>query len=181
MKLIAFTILFFLVNSGYSQKRETITITIDPHLSLQNYEHFKRLTLNSSDSDVDYVDGFDFDWGYTYKLKIIREALASTLSDGTRYRYQLEKIISRTKASDTAQFRLLVDPKVYYYEDASLEKEQNNSLRQLNDSTFLYFNSVEIEVPFFLIETFHEHSQSSKPRIGTFTYINEKKIRLIKF
>jgi hypothetical protein len=181
MNFIAVIFFFFAVNLVYSQKKESINITIDPHLTLQNYEHYKRLILNSPDADVEYIDGFDFDWGYTYKLKIKREVLSPILSDGTKYRHQLEKIISKTKVSDTVQFTLSIDPKIYYYQLDPSEEEQNNSLRQLNDSTYLYFNNVEIEVPLFLMEKFYAHSQSSQSKIGTFIYINEKRIRLIKF
>ena len=36
----------------------------------QNYEHFKRLVLDSPDSEAEYIKGFDFNWGYTYTLKV---------------------------------------------------------------------------------------------------------------
>lgn len=36
----------------------------------QNYEHFKRLVLDSPDSEADYIHGFDFECGYDYTIKV---------------------------------------------------------------------------------------------------------------
>ena len=36
----------------------------------QNYEHFKRLVLNTSNYNVEYINGFDFDWGSYYVLEV---------------------------------------------------------------------------------------------------------------
>ena len=45
-------------------------IKIKPYKYTQNYEHFKRLILDSPNSEASYVDGFDFEWGYFYILKV---------------------------------------------------------------------------------------------------------------
>lgn len=164
----------------YGQKIEFQTITINPHLTFQNYEHFKRLTLSSSDSDVEYIEGFKFDWGYTYNLRVKRIKLESTSSDGTQFEYSLEKIITKTKEADTSRFNLCLDGKRYYYQVDSTEKEMNRTLIPINDSTFLYFDSIEIEVPTSLIQEFQSTLESTTNKVGTFIYINEKRIRLIK-
>ena len=90
MKPTIITLLLFLSKILYSQDFKFITI--DPYLSFQNYEHFKRLTLSSPDSNAEFVEGFDFQWGYTYNLKVKQTKLDQTLSDGTQFRYSLEKI-----------------------------------------------------------------------------------------
>ena len=68
----------------------------------QNYEHFKRLVLDSPDSEAEYIDGFDFEWGYYYTLKV-KEKKVGPLSDGTRYDYFLLKVISKEKVAEPAQ------------------------------------------------------------------------------
>ena len=85
----------------------------------QNYEHFKRLVLNSLDSEVEYIDGFDFEWGYYYTLRV-KELDVGMLSDGTRYEYSLLKVISKDKVSDTVIFSMSIDPLRYYHK---LEEE----------------------------------------------------------
>lgn len=37
---------------------------------IPNYEHYKRLVLNSPDSESEYITDFDFEWGYNYILKV---------------------------------------------------------------------------------------------------------------
>jgi hypothetical protein len=180
MKFTAITLLLFLSKILYGQ--EFKFITIDPYLSFQYYEHFKRLTLSSPDSDLDFLEGFDFQWGYTYKLKVKQTKLDQMLSDGTQFRYSLEKIISKTKVNDTTQFKLSLDPNRYYYEVDSTEKQLNQTFSRINDSTFLYLDEVEIEVPSALIEAMNSIVEGQALKVGTFIFVADKRnrIRLIK-
>ena len=52
MKELIFALAFTLPLFAFSQNSSLQTITIEPYLSFQNYEHFKRLVLNSNDSHV---------------------------------------------------------------------------------------------------------------------------------
>ena len=45
----------------------------------QNYEHFKRLVLNSSAIEADFIEDFEFQWGYCYTLKVKEEKIPSWL------------------------------------------------------------------------------------------------------
>jgi len=57
--LVFLTIIF---NSNLlSQTIEDKTISIGFSLSFQNYEHYKRLILDSPDSHIEYLDGFNFE------------------------------------------------------------------------------------------------------------------------
>ena len=171
-----------LTGIAYGQNFEFITITINPYLSFQNYEHFKRLILSSPDSNIEYLEGFEFQWGYTYKLKVKQTKLNSMLSDGTQFEYSLEKIISKTKVQDTTQFKMLLDANRYYYEVDSAEQELNKTFSRINDSTFIYLDEVEIEVPSTLIEEMKSIIEGKTRKMGTFIYVAEKRnrIRLIK-
>ena len=172
--------MFFLTGITYAQNSIDKTITIGPNLSFQNYEHFKRLTLQSPDSDIEYLDGFEFDWGYTYKLRVKETKLKSMLSDGTQYNYSLVKIISKKKENDTTQFRMMLDANIYYYNVDSTELALDNTFRKINDTIFIYFDKVEIEVPPTLIEEFNLILKNQTRKVGIFCYVNRKRIRLIK-
>lgn len=178
LKITIFSIL--LSSIIHCQEIKIKTITIHPYLSFQNYEHFKRLTLNSPDSEAEYIENFEFHWGYTYKLKVKETKLKSRLSDGTQYTYTLEKIISKTKEKDNSNFKLFLNASRYYDEVDTTEQNINKTFSQINDSTFLYFNEVEIEVPTSLIKEFKTIIENKLSKTGTFTYISEKKVRLIK-
>jgi hypothetical protein len=68
--LLSISVPFFFCVSAFCQKTKERTISIEPYLSFQNYEHFKRLTLKSPDSEIESLEGFKFDWGYNYKIRV---------------------------------------------------------------------------------------------------------------
>lgn len=102
------------------------------------------------------------------------------LSDGTRYEYSLLKVISKEKVSDTVIFRMFIDPLSYYHK---LEEDgiSNYNLSQLNDSTYLYMDNVEIEVPHKFLESFRKKTDNEIGFIGNFKFVNEKRVRLVSF
>ena len=154
-------------------------IKIKPYMYTQNYEHFKRLVLDSPNSEAEYVDGFDFEWGYSYTLKV-KEIYIGELSDGTRYKYSLLKVISKEKVYDTVIFRMYIDPLRYYHK---LEDEgvSNYTLSQLNDSTYLYLDQVEIEIPHNFLESFIKRKDNEIGFRGDFKFVNRKRVRLVSF
>ena len=145
----------------------------------QNYEHFKRLVFQSPDSEAEFIDGFNFEWGYYYTLRV-KELEIGQLSDGTCYEYYLLKVISKEKVSDTVIFRMFIDPLRYYHK---LEEDgiSNYTLSQLNDSTYLYMDNVEIEVPQKFLESFRERIGNEIGFRGNFNFVNGKRIRLVSF
>lgn len=172
--------MLILTSVTYSQKVKFKTITVQPYLSFQNYEHFKRLTLTSLDSHAEYIAGFEFEWGYTYKLKVKETKLKSSYSDGTQFEYVLKKVVSKTKAADSSAFTLMLDANRYYYQVEADEQEMNKTFHQINDSTFSYFDKVEIEVSPSIMQEFNAIVEGKTRKMGTFVYLNAKKIRLVK-
>ena len=55
-----------------AQNVQIKTITVEPYMSTENYEHFKRMVPNSSDSHARYIDGFDFIGDIGTHLKSVR-------------------------------------------------------------------------------------------------------------
>tara|TARA_B100000809_G_scaffold255820_1_gene294917 strand:+ start:1497 stop:2042 length:546 start_codon:yes stop_codon:yes gene_type:complete len=181
MKLVLIHLIALLSISAFSQTVSNTTITIDPNLSFQNYEHFKRLTLNSPDSPIQYLDGFNFEWGYTYSVSVKETKLKFTLSDGKQYDYTLNHIISKTKVSDSTQFKLFLDPSRYYHQVDSTDQLENSTLKLIDDNTYTYFDKVEIEVPDNLKIVFNQIIEDKISRLGHFIFINDKRIRLVHF
>jgi hypothetical protein len=113
-------------------------------------------------------------------LKVKVTDLRQALSDGTRKKYELISIISITKERDSTQFQLYLSSKRYYHQVDSSEQEMDSTFSKLKDSTFLYFNSVEIEVPPAYKKKFESILEGKMSVSGTFTFIDQKRIRLIK-
>lgn len=179
MKQFVFALFFTLSSIVYCQNVSEKHLKIDPFLSLQNYEHFKRLCLNSSDQQIDFIQGFEFEWGYEYQLIVKQTKLKQSLTDGTNYTYSLDKIVSKVKVADTTQFKLFLDAHRYYYQLPENEIELNNTFKQLNDSVFLYFDNVEIVVPQSLKNDFDSIVDGSIRKFGNFVFENKNRIRLI--
>ena len=152
-------------------------IKIETYMYTQNYEHFKRLVFQSPDSEAEYIDGFNFEWGYYYTLRV-KELDIGELSDGTRYEYSLLKVISKEKVSDTVMFRMFIDPLRYYHK---LEEDgiSNYTLSQLNDSTYLYMDNIEIEIPQKFLEYFLKKIDNEIGFRGNFKFVNGRRIRLV--
>lgn len=178
MKQIIYILVFFPL-FAIGQNVSIQTITIEPHLSLQNYEHFKRLVLNSTDSEVEYIEGFDFEWGFKYQLKVKVNELIPEMSDGTKYEFEIDQIISKTKISSSTEFKLFIDPQVYYNDYEAEDGEKNQSLKFLGNYTYLYFDEVEIEVPKKLKDKFQKIATGKIGKRGKFIFINKKRIRLV--
>ena len=140
-----FFIVYFFSSSSFAQTFTFKNINVKPHMVHQNYEHFKRLVLDSPDSEAEYIKGFDFEWGYAYKLKV-KETKIGPLSDGTNFEYSLVKIIKKEKVSDTINFLLVIDPLVRY---TKLDEDgiENFSLKKVDAYEYLYMDEVYIEIP----------------------------------
>jgi hypothetical protein len=179
MKELIFALAFTLPLFAFSQNSSLQTITIEPYLSFQNYEHFKRLVLNSNDSQAEYIEGFEFEWGFKYQLKVKVTEMIPELSDGTQYEFALDQLISKIKIIDSTEFKLLIDPLIYYNDSEVADGGMNHSLKSLNDSTYLYFDLVEIEVPEILKDKFRKIAFGKTGRVGKFIFINKKRIRLV--
>lgn len=145
----------------------------------QNYEHFKRLVLDSPDSEAEYIHGFDFEWGYDYTIKV-KETEIGPLSDGTNFEYSLVKIIKKEKVADIVNFLLVIDPLVRY---TKLDEDgiENYALKQINDSLYLYMNEVYIEIPKGLNHKFLDLVEKETGFLAKFNYLTNKKIRLLSF
>ena len=169
-------IFLFIPTLFFGQQIAYKTITVEPYMYTQNYEHFKRLVLKSTDSAAGFIDGFDFEWGYYYTLKV-KENKVGPLSDGTMYDYSLLKIISKKLAPDSMQFIMYIDPLFYYHKS----EENLATLSAINDSIYLYMEKVEIEIPSKLYEYFHKKIDNDKGFRGSFKFVNSKRIRLVNF
>jgi len=176
-------ILFLMLLQGTISFGQTITkknITVEAALSYQSYEHFNRLTLESFDSHAEYIDGFDFDWGYKYVLYVKETKLAETLSDGTQYDYELIKIVSKTKVDDSKIFRLYLDSEIYPTQAENAANGGETTLVKLNDSLYRYFEEIEIEVPEELREQFEEVATGNRRCVGHFAFMGDHRIRLLR-
>ena len=173
---IKLVFLFILISTiGKSQSNKTQTITVEPYMELANDAFFKKLTIKSNDSYADFIQGFDFQWGYSYKLKIKIKKLENPPEDASDTDYILLKTISKTKVPDNYQFKMLLDKDLYLGPG-----EQASNFKSINDSTYTYFDKIEIEIASIFKYDFNKIINEGQVRYGNFIFISPKKIKLIK-
>jgi hypothetical protein len=94
------------------------------------------------------------------------------------YDYSLIETISKTKVADSTTFTMSVDPLRYYENQADIPS--NSTLKILNDSTYLYMDLVELEIPQQEQSRFRTNNDNGVPFVGDFHFVNERRIRLIQ-
>jgi hypothetical protein len=177
MRNVLFIFGFFsLTFLAHAQK--VSTIILEPFMITQNYEHFKRLVLNTSNYNVEYINGFDFDWGSYYVLEV-EENKISPLSDGTEFEHDLIKVVSKKSVNDSFVFLMSVDPLRYYslIDEPNIE---NYTLNIINDTVYKYMNEIEIEIPNEINQSFKKQTDNLKSVTGKFKFLSKDRIRLIQ-
>jgi Domain of unknown function (DUF4377) len=181
LRVLCLFIFSSIFNSLNSQSEKIRTISVDPYLSFENYEHFKRLVIGSQESSCSSIQGFNFEWGYFYKLKIKETEFDYPRSDGEQFSCSLLEVISKEEVRDTFQFRLFLDANLYYNNDPSIPDFNGRLMKVLDDSSYLYFNQIELEIPLDLQEVFNAILEGKINKNGLFNFISTRRIRLIRF
>ncbi|GAB5416602.1 MAG: hypothetical protein Crog4KO_34260 [Crocinitomicaceae bacterium] len=164
--------LFVLISVQLSAQTTIKTVTIDPYKSLSYGAFFKSLTLHSEDTHAEYIDGFEFEWGYTYELKLKSTKLTSPPEDGSDTDYALIKEISKTKAPDDYRFELRLENEVYLGGDSA------EALTEIDDSSYMYLREIKIVVPEELQEEFQQVIEQGKSKVGVFGFNDDGSIQL---
>ena len=96
--------------------------------------------------------------------------------DGSDTDYILATTVSKTKVPDNYQFRMLLDTKVY----PDLDTTTWSNIKPVNDSTYNYFDKIDIEIPSSLKNEFKKTMAEEQERYGNFVFISPTKVKLIK-
>lgn len=150
------------------------TVEVSPFKSHQNYEHFKRLTLACDPADVEFIQGFDYEWGYTYSLEVKEKRFEETLSDGTQAEYILERVVSKTPVAPGTSFTLYLDGQMYYHNDP-----EGVVLKHVEGHTWRYFDEVEFEVPEALHARIAAIAAGNASASGQFVFDSPHALRLV--
>ena len=159
-------------------KTTVIDVNILPYKSLTNGAFFKSLVLKSDEAPLEYVSGFDFEWGYNYKLRVKKTELAQPMQDASSVEYALVKVLSKTKASAKDTFQLLLSAEKYL---GGGEEEDFVMMKALNDSTYIYDDEITFVVPSELKERFQKVFKPNSYVFGKFVFGEGAKIRLVGF
>jgi hypothetical protein len=150
------------------------TIIVEPYKSMQNYEHFRRLVIESSDPKIEFLQEYDFMWGIRKKILVETTKLKSILSDGTNY---MHRYLSTLKMDSTDTFLLSLNGELYYGSNLP----ESRTLKRIEEGKYKYFDEVNIIVPVpFRSEIRRIRDNKMKSR-GLFVYVDPQTIRPVGF
>jgi hypothetical protein len=169
-----------LLNSlGNAQINSVKQIQVDGSMEFQHYEHFKRLVLKTSEPKLEFIEGFELEWGYHYVITVVEEKFKIRLSDGTESRYVLKEVISKEKIAADHSFQLFLDAHRYYENTSDYDLDAAATFTQVDKNLYRYFDTILIEVPEHLERKFLSILSGEHKQTGTFQNTDRNRIRLV--
>ena len=144
MKQLLFSLFIVLsINTLAQDKVSTEIVKIEPYKMVTNGAFFQVMVLVSPDEpSLEYISGFDFEWGYNYVVKVKKTKLAQPMMDASNTEYELIEVVSKTKADPDLTFSLYLQRELYLGHG----EENDSSIMQIDDTTYRLLNEVNFTV-----------------------------------
>ncbi len=175
MKKFLFPLLLICTMQSEAQKSTNKTILVEPYKTLSYGAFFKDLSLKSEPYSG-YIEGFNFEWGYTYILKIRETELRNPPEDGSSSNYKLIKELSKKKVADDYTFLMHLHYEVYLGPSTS---EVTSPFKLIEPGVYRYFDEINIEVPLEFEADFAAVLNAEKNTEAEFIIISPKQIRMV--
>ena len=115
ISMILFLSLIGLAGCNSSNNKEEKTIFIN-HFKMECTLQSAQMCMQSRDSEeaqwehfYEDIAGFDYEWGYTYRLKVEVENINSSEANASSKKYTLLQVLEKTKVSSDVLFELSVN------------------------------------------------------------------------
>lgn len=176
MKYVAIAFCLLTGFSVFAQDVSTQrTVLIEPFLKLSYGAFFKSLVLSSPDCSIEHLSDFLFEWGYRYELKVQETILENPPMDGSSLTYKLLKVVSKEPTDSDYTFLLSLESDIYLGPG-----EQECSFTVINDSTYRYFDRVDLIIPKNMRESFQQVLLPASSAQGEFRVIDSSTLELIR-
>lgn len=169
--------LFWTSSLSAQDRHEVIQITVEPYKSLAYGAFFKSLELKATDTSVDYISDFDFEWGYLFDLRVKKTYLAQPPMDASSVTFSLLEVISMTPVDKDYTFKLLLENEL----DLGPPEDETPrvTLVPVADLEYRYLDEINIIVPPELFGKFSKVIYQNASKRGTFRFLPSGKILLI--
>lgn len=148
------------------------TIIIEPYLALTNGAFFTSLSLVSDNPYVEYVNGFNFERGYRYQLRVKETIYAYPPEDASDRSYDLIQLKYKTKSYESFEMILL--------NELYLSEPKKESINKLKNGLYSYHNSMNFRVPPMLRAEFDRKMKDKVYCKGYFEFDKDGNIVLTK-
>lgn len=149
------------------------TVIIEPYKQLSNGAFFMDLTLVSDNPYIDYIEGFDFEWGYRYQLVVQETIFANPPQDASDRTFELVKVNYQIKAYEEPFTLTLINEKY-------LSNPSDESIIKLKNGYYNYHDSMTFFVPPKLRAEFNRKMKQKMYCKGLFQFDKQGKIYLVK-
>jgi hypothetical protein len=166
--LILFVGLFAVSFAQGKDKVDQITVTIEPYKHVTNSVFYTFLALTCSDRGVEYIDGFNFEWGYIYELELKRTKLAQPMEDARDTDYHLIKVISKKAVADSITFETYLSGWVQL---APNVKDDTGAFTFNNDGTCTYLGEMTFNYANEFEEKLRALNRSEGHKKGAFMFL----------
>jgi hypothetical protein len=177
MKKIYLICLFLVTNfiSQAQDKIEKIIVELKPYNTICYGAFFKSTCLQTIDNQyIDRIENFEFDWGYDYKLQLKKTTLEKPMQDVSNLQYELIKVKSKKKTDFNQTFDLFI------HKNSRLDGLNESPLKSINDTTYLYFDKLNIVVPKDKKQNFEEKLAEKLIVKHKFKFLDINKIILVE-
>lgn len=128
-----------LIILSFKYQEEVVVHQIAPYKVVVNGAFFKQLSLKTEQHTIDGIEGFDFEWGYQYTLKLEKVKLENPPEDASDTQYSLIKEVDKTRVPLAYNFELKLDGNLYLGPG-----EQSSTMNFISDSSFVYFDEITV-------------------------------------
>jgi hypothetical protein len=149
-----------------------LTIIVEPYMQLSNGAFFTSLTLVSDNPYVEYINGFEFEWGYRYQLRVKETIYANPPQDASDRAFELVEVVLQTLSSKPFKMILLNE----FY----LSKPKGESVIKIKTGLYRYHDEMEFKVPPMLRAEFDRKMKNKTFCKGYFDFDDDGKIKLLK-
>ncbi|MFT4778684.1 MAG: hypothetical protein ACJAU0_002066 [Flavobacteriales bacterium] len=175
MKKFLLPLLLICTMQTAAQKSSIKSVTVEPYKTLSFGAFFKGLSIKSEPYS-EYIEGFNFEWGYTYTLKIKETELRNPPADGSSSNYQLIKVLSKKKVADDYTFIMHLHYELYLGNSAG---EVTSPFQLIEPGLYRYFDEINIEVPQEFEADFAAVLNAEKNKEAQFIIVSPNRIRMV--
>lgn len=158
----------------FSQDKLTdMEVYVEPYMSLSYQAFFKDLVLNSDNDYIEYISGFDFEWGYRYQLLVLERIYEEPMMDAGDREFKLLKMISKTRVEPEYTFSMRME------KDMRLDGEDMpDAIQRMEGNYFSYTEEMTFFVPDDLLAKFEKKVMESDSFYAVFGFTEEVELIL---
>jgi len=157
------------------KKDHQLEVSILPYKIITNDAFFKVMSYRTPEGSLDHIQGFEFEWGYTYELLLDVKFRKEYMADASDRDYILKKVISKTPVEEGLTFTLYLNANIYLGDP----EPGVSAFEELEKGLYLYYHELEMHIPEDLMPAFQKVLDGRAEGTSTFKIIGPNRVELV--